>query len=61
MEYWYIFDYTKRGEPIWHKAKAYGFRRKNGRDQVFVNTINGKQWIFAPIVDCDPDKSVRNI
>jgi hypothetical protein len=47
MKYWYIFDYTPRGEPIWRSAQAYGFRRKNGMDQVFVRTTSGFCWIFA--------------
>lgn len=47
MKYWYIHSYTKQGEPIWKKARAYGFRRKNGMDQVFVKTLDGFDWIFA--------------
>jgi hypothetical protein len=50
MKYWYIHDYTKQGEPIWNKAKAFGYRRKNGADQVFVKTLQGFEWIFANIV-----------
>lgn len=52
MQYWYIFDYTTKGEPIWKKGRAYGYRRKNGADQVFVRTTEGLQWIFAnPVRD----------
>jgi len=47
MRYWYIFDYTSKGEPIWRKGVAYGYRRKNGADQVFVRTMDGLSWIFA--------------
>jgi len=47
MKYWYIFDYTSKGEPIWRKGPAYGYRRKNGADQVFVRTMSGMCWIFA--------------
>ena len=47
MQYWYIYDYTSKGEPIWKKGRAYGFRRKNGADQVFVRTMDGMGWIFA--------------
>jgi hypothetical protein len=50
MKYWYIFSHhNKTGEPIWKKGTAYGYRRKNGHDQVFVRTISGKEWIFAVI------------
>lgn len=59
MEYYYIHHFTKQGEPVWNKSKAYGFRRKNGRDQVFVRTLNGKEWIFAPIVEPDPNPNGR--
>lgn len=53
MQYWYIRSYHRTtGEPIWARAKAYGYRRKNGKDQVFVPSIDGKKvWIFAPIVE----------
>lgn len=47
MYYWYIFSYTKQGEPIWNKGLAYGYRRKNKKDQVFVRTVDGMAWIFA--------------
>lgn len=47
MQYWYIFDYNSRGEPLWRRARAYGYRRKNGCDQVFVRTTDGMEWIFA--------------
>lgn len=47
MRYWYIFDYNSRGEPLWRQARAYGYRRKNGCDQVFVRTTDGMEWIFA--------------
>lgn len=52
MKYWYIYSHhEKTGEPIWNQGKAYGYRRKNGKDQVFVQTLNGKRWIFASIVN----------
>lgn len=50
MKYWYIHSYTAQEEPIWYQGRAYGFRRKNGHDQVFVKTIEGYAWIFAPLV-----------
>lgn len=50
MEYRFIAKWTRFGEPVWGKAKAYGFRRKNKMDQVFVRTLNGFEWIFAEVV-----------
>lgn len=59
MEYYYIFDYNNKGEPLWKTGKAYGYRRKNKKDQVFVRGIDGMMWIYAEIVDVDPDKKNR--
>jgi hypothetical protein len=51
MQYWFIIGHTEQGKPVWHKGKAFGFRRKNGKDQVFVQTFEGMTWIYAPIVE----------
>jgi len=60
MQYYYVHHHSKQGEPIWQKGKAYGYRKKNGHDQVFVRTLEGLKWIFAQAVDSDPAKFSRS-
>lgn len=35
------------GRPCIRKLKAFGFRRKNKMDQVFIKTLDGYEWIYA--------------
>ena len=57
MQYWYVQKYTRDGDPVWARGRAYGYRRKNKEDQVFVKTMDGFEWIFAQVVATRDDKS----
>jgi hypothetical protein len=50
MKYYYIDVDARTGEPRIYKLKAYGYRRKNKKDQVFCYVDNKLQWIFANVV-----------